>query len=367
PNPSLLTKALKHFFKVFLSVNAVIIGFFTSIAVIGVFSAIVASDETATQSSAVSSDYQVLVGEDDAEHQFASIAIDGIILGDRTDFEEIFEVFTSGGVTFGYDIKDELYSLAEEEDVAGVILEINSPGGTIFGTQAIVDGVSYYKQQTGKPVVAYVGSIAASGGYWAAVSADEIIADAGTTIGSIGVITGPVKFYDGVLSEDGGAFIGGVETKNGVQTTYFTAGEGKDMGNPYRPMTDRERQVLQGAVDSSHSTFVDYVSERRAVDRSRVINEWGGFIYNDIQAVQMGMVDSRGSKDAAYSVLAERAGVATEDSAIIRYHTGGGFFDQIFGVAKEFRTELKANRVAGGCLFSQHVMAYHGDLQGLCF
>ncbi len=358
---------MKHFFRVFLSVNAVIIGIFSSLAVIGIMSAMVSDDTAVSGTSSISEDYRVLVGEDDAEHQFASIALDGIILGDRSEFEQIFEAFASGGVTFGYDVKDELYELADADEVAGIVLEINSPGGTIFGTQAIVDGVTYYRQQTNKPVVAYIGSIAASGGYWAAVSADEIIADAGTTIGSIGVITGPIKFYDGVVSEDGGAFIGGIETTGGVQTTFFTAGEGKDMGNPYRPMTDRERQVLQGAVDSSHSTFVDYVSERRAVDRATVTQMWGGYIYNDIQATQLGMVDNRGSKDAAYNIVAERAGVAIDDSSIIRYRSGGGFFDQLFGVVSDAQTELKAGRVSGGCLYSQHVMAYHGDLAGLCF
>lgn len=307
--------------------------------------------------------YQYRHGDEDAGTQFVSIPINGVIMGEQQSTDEFFSNFVTEGVVYGYDIKEQLQDLAAENEVKGVILEINSPGGTIFGSQAIADGVKEYKEKTGKPVIAYVASMAASGGYWVAASADEIIADHGTTLGSIGVILGPFKYYDGVMSEDDGILMGGVETKNGITSEYITAGKYKDLGNPYRKLTEEERAILQEGVDNSYNTFVKYVSERRKIDTEVVKNNLGALAYDDIQAKELQLIDEIGSKDEAYQRLATLANV--QSYQIIQKSGTGSFWEMLQEASSQFRSD---KQVEASCLFEKHslLLAYYGDVNSLC-
>ncbi|NCN06487.1 MAG: S49 family peptidase [Candidatus Pacebacteria bacterium] len=308
-------------------------------------------------------DQKLVYGKSDATNTFISIPINGVIMGDRSDVPEWYELLSESGVVYGYEIKDQLRKLAADDDVAGVILEINSPGGTIFGSKAIADGVEYYRDSTNKPVVAFVSNMAASGGYWSAVSADYIMADAGTMIGSVGVIFGPVKYYDGVTSEDGGAFIGGVQTLRGIETEFITAGASKDLGNPYRRLTPSERAHLQKMVDGSYEQFVEYVSERREIDPSIVRQEIGALIYDEIQAEAVGLIDGSDDKEAAYTLLATKAGVAAEDFKIIRKLGPEAVFESLFA-----RASLLGGRQVGNplCALQSSVIAFYGTAAVQC-
>lgn len=307
--------------------------------------------------------YDYHYGDKDADARFVSIPINGVIMGEQQSTDEFFSNFVTEGIVYGYEVKEQLQELANEEDVAGVVLEINSPGGTIFGSQAIADGVKEYKEKTGKPVVAYVASVAASGGYWVAASADEIIADHGTTLGSIGVILGPFKYYDGVVSEDGGILMGGIETENGITTEYITAGKYKDAGNPYRELTSEERAILQEGVDNSYNTFVSYVAERRKIDEAAVRDTIGALPYDDIKSVELKLSDATGNKDQAYDRLAELAKIS--DYKIIQRSGTGSFWEMLQEATFGFGSE---KTVQSGCLFEKHslLLAYYGDVRALC-
>lgn len=360
----LLKKAIIFYSKIFLGVNAVIFGVFIGFVAIALISTPFGDEND--QSISYDDRYEIVAGESDAETTLVSLPISGIILGDSTEIDEIFEVLSAGGITYGYDIKEELRRLAEDSEVDGVVLEINSPGGTIFGSKAIADGIAEYQESTGKPVTAYIGSMAASGGYWAAVGADEIIADSGTSIGSVGVITGPIKYYDGVISESGGALIGGVETTNGVTSEYITAGRGKDLGNPYRQLTEEERALLQQSVNTSYDQFVAYVALERGVSVDVIKNNWGAFVYNDVQALEKNLIDTRGTQDSAYVATAIAAGGTEDDFAVYAQRRHSGLFDRMFGVISSGVMSYRANQLSGNCVLSQQVLAYHGDLDAFC-
>jgi protease-4 len=257
-------------------------------------------------------------GDITADNQIVSVPINGVILGEKIEADVFTELFSEVGVTYGYEVKQHLQNLAKNDDVAGIVLEIHSPGGTLYGTQAIVDGVAEYKESTGKPVYAYIGSIAASGGYWAAISADKVVADTGTTIGSIGVIMGPFKYYDQVISESGGLFGTSVDTINGVYTDYITSGTSKDLGNPYRQMTDQERQILQTGADQAYQLFVDYVAQQRQISSDQVKGQIGAMVFGEQQAEERKLIDSIGSKDNAYMQLATELGIE-KDYKIMKY------------------------------------------------
>ncbi len=306
-------------------------------------------------------EYMYHYGDESSENIFLSIPITGLILGDKTVGDEWSDLLASSGITYGYEVKELLLEAAAEDQVSGVILEIDSPGGTIFGSAAIADGVAAYREQTGKPVIAYVAGMAASGGYWAAASADEILADTGTGIGSIGIISGPFKYYDRVISEDGGIFLGGVVTSGGVQTQYITAGEHKDLGNPYRQLSTEETATLQEMVNDSYNEFVTYVAQRRELEEEVIRAQAKALLYGNEQAERLQLIDRTASKQEAYAALARAATV--NDFQIQRPQLDSDFFSALLGAV----APSPSQRVVGArCPLSSHVLAYHGDLYSLC-
>ena len=164
-----------------------------------------------------------------------------------------------------------------DPDIGAVILDIDSPGGSVFGTselwQTIMDA------RGAKPVVAVANSRAASAAYWIASAADEIVVTPGGEVGSIGVVA---------AHED----ISEAEAAAGVKTTLITAGEKKASGNPHTPLTDTDRADIQAKVDTYYDMFVAAVARGRGVSKAEVL---GGFGEGDMvlaqAAVRAGMAD----------------------------------------------------------------------------
>lgn len=350
--------------KVFVLSGAAVLGMFTTIILTFLVIAAMSMGKAATPDIQEKfANEKVSFGKEYASNSFLAVDVNGVILGDRQGLDGL-AAFLSEGVTYGYDVKEQLREAADKNDVDGVILMVDSPGGTIFGSQAIADGVEYYKQKTGKPVITYVGGMAASGGYWTAIAGDLIMADHGTAIGSIGVIFGPFKYYDEVISEDGGAFMGGVVTQGGIETTYITAGRSKDIGNPYRRLTPEETAQLQESVNDSYSEFVKHVANERKLPEDKIRNEIGAMLFGELQAQKLGLIDMIGSKEDAYAVLAERAGVAANSYKVIRQIPS----DDFFGTLLSAYTQQNAAKTAttSVCSLNTQILAYHGNVLSLC-
>lgn len=314
-------------------------------------------------------EFEHAYGEVGSETRLVSIPINGMILGDREEIPTVFESFSDLNITYGYEVKEKLAVIADQDDIDGVILEINSPGGTIYGTKAITDGVEAYKNATGKPVIAFVKSVAASGGYWVAASADEIIADTGTSIGSIGIITGPFKYYDGVISEDGGILVGGITTLNGIQTEYLTEGKYKDIGNPYRPLSDEERQVLQQSLRNSYEDFVSFVAKKRGIEPGIIQNQIGALIYSDKQSVELALVDASGNKHDAYIRLAGLAEAEQNKFEVVKEKAQPTFVDVLLsteGVIPKLTSEFPDRCGAAQPFLSGKPLVFHGSLADFC-
>jgi protease IV len=302
---------------------------------------------------------QTVYGSDSAAHTFVSIPIHGVIVGSASDVEDPFGLFSSS-VTYGYSIKDQLRQLAFDADVDGVILDINSPGGTIYGANAIADGVKYYQDTAKKPVYAFVSGIAASGAYWAAAATDKIIADVGTGVGSIGVISGPYQFYDGVISEDGGAFAGGVVTQRGIQTTYITAGTSKDLGNPYRRMTKEEVRSLQTMVDTEYDTFVSFVSLKRNIPKQVITDVLGAMVYDPKQAKLYDMIDDVQNREDTYTRMASDLSLPVDDFRVVETLEPIGFIETLLSAQRV------KNTTPNLCHITKTHLVYYGNVAGLC-
>ncbi|MBK9178808.1 MAG: S49 family peptidase [Acidimicrobiales bacterium] len=302
-----------------------------------------------------------LHGADGADDWVLVVPMRGIILEDGGG-----GLFASA-VVGGYDVKRTLERAALDDRVAAVVLEINSPGGSVPGSAAIADGVELV-QKAGKPVVAHVGGISASGAVYGSAPADRIIADEGSLVGSIGVIFGPWRQYTGVVAVDDGLFTGGVDTQGGVEEFYVTAGAGKDLGNPYRPMTPEERASLQAVVDLSYRGFVERVRAGRGLTTEQV-QALGAYVYESGEAVERGLVDEVGSREVAYAAAAELAGVTSYD--VREVDAGGGFWRGLFGLlgggpSAPAPASDPAAVVSQLCGPSPRALALHGDPLAAC-
>jgi protease-4 len=300
-------------------------------------------------------------GEPAAEARLIAIPITGVILGGESDGA------TFGGSTYGYEVAESIDSL-EADDADGLILELNTPGGTIYGSRAIADAVTRYQERTGHQVMAHVQGLSASGGMYAMAGADQIVADHGSLVGSIGVVMGPFQRFRDVTGIPGTLLEPGITTEGGVTEEYLSRGRGKDLGNPYRDMTDEERAVLGGGLDREYTAFVEWVSSAREIPAQTIVDEFGAFVFDGSTAVDLGLVDRVLGREEAYRYAAEMNDVDPEDARVDRV-SGPGLLDAL----------LSARSPAGGasgsalepgrstvCTGAPLVLAVHGELSAAC-
>jgi protease-4 len=200
------------------------------------------------------------------------------------------------------DVVQELKGLRENPSVRAVVMRINSPGGVVGPTQEVHDAILRLRR-AGKPVVASLGAVAASGGYYIAVAADQIYANPGTLTGSIGVIMQMANFEQ-------------LMKKVGVDYVVVKAGQFKDLGNPGRPMTPDERRVLQTLLDDVHGQFIGAVASGRKLEREDVVRFADGRVFSGQQAKDLKMVDALGGLEDAVLAAGKLAGLPTPPAVI---------------------------------------------------
>lgn len=189
------------------------------------------------------------------------------------------------------DLQDHL----QDTSVRAVIVRINSPGGVVGPTQEMYAAIQRLRKE-GKPVVASLGAVAASGGYYIAAAADRIYANPGTLTGSIGVVMQLAN-------------VGALLKKVGVDYVVVKSGEHKDIGNPGRPMSPEERRILQAMLDDVHAQFIDAVATGRNMERRAVLAAADGRIMSGAQAQALGLVDVLGGLEEAVEGAARMAGI----------------------------------------------------------
>ena len=192
-------------------------------------------------------------------------------------------------------IVDELRDYAEDSSVKAIVIRIDSPGGGVVPSQEIYNAVKYAKKK-GKKVVVSMGSVAASGGYYVAAAADKIVANPGTLTGSIGV---KMEF----------ANVEKLLEKIGVQGMIVKSGEYKDIGSPFRAMTEPEKKLLQGVIDDVLSQFITAVAEGRRMQEADVRAIADGRIFTGQQALSLKLVDQMGDLSDSIQLAGSLAGI----------------------------------------------------------
>jgi protease-4 len=226
-----------------------------------------------------------------------AVSDDGLPGGAKVAVVEV-EGVIGVGADRGFDTESIIRTLGEyreDPSVRAVVLRIDSPGGVVAPTQEIFTAVRRLREAK-KPVVASLGSVAASGGYYVAVSADRIFASPGTLTGSIGVVM-QLANVEGLLK------------KVGVEYVVVKAGAYKDVGNFARAMTPEERRILQSLLDDVYDQFISAVAEGRGLEPQAVRAFAEGRIYSGRQAHGLKMVDDLGGLEDAIEAAAKMAGL----------------------------------------------------------
>lgn len=198
----------------------------------------------------------------------------------------------------------DLTAFRENNAVKAIVLRIDSPGGAVGASQELYEEVRRTNQK--KPVIASMGSVAASGGYYAALGAEKIIASRGTLTGSIGVI---LKFAN--LKE--------LFDKIGYKSEVVKSGKLKDIGSPDRPLTDAERELLQALIDNVYGQFVQAVADSRKLPEEKVRALADGRIFSGEQAKDAGLIDEFGNFTDAVTLAAELGGLDKEEPPYLIY------------------------------------------------
>lgn len=196
------------------------------------------------------------------------------------------------------DIIAQLQEAQRDDQVKAVVIRLNTPGGSAAASEEIGHEVQRLRE-AGKVVVASMGDLAASGGYWIASVTDHIVASPATITGSIGVIMQVAN-------------VEGLYEKLGIRVDTIKSGEHKDIGSSTREMTETERELLQDLIDDMYDQFVTVVATGRNLPRERVLELADGRIFSGRQALELGLVDSLGNYQDAIAKAAELAGLADD-------------------------------------------------------
>ncbi len=189
-----------------------------------------------------------------------------------------------------------------------IILEINSPGGTVVASKEVAEAV----KNTKKPTVAWIREVGASGAYWIASAADKVVADEASITGSIGV-TGSYLQFSGLFN------------RYGITYERLVSGAYKDTGSPYKNLTEFERSYLQAKINKINEFFIDAVAENRNMDESTINALANGQIFLGVEAREAGLVDVLGGKEEAQKTAEELAGL--KNSKLVRYEYTPSLFD----------------------------------------
>lgn len=195
----------------------------------------------------------------------------------------------------------QIEEFSDDDSIRAVVIRIESPGGGVVPSQEIYQSIKELKRK--KHVVASMGSVAASGGYLIACSAERIVANPGTITGSISVIMHFANAQE-------------LLKKIGLKASTIQSGKYKDIGSPVKEMTSEERKLLQSVVDDTHEQFLSDVAASRNISKEKLRSIADGRIFTGRQAKYAGLVDELGDQRYAVRLASKMAGITSEPELV---------------------------------------------------
>lgn len=214
---------------------------------------------------------------------------------------------------------NQIEKLKNDDDIKAVVFRINSGGGSAYASEQIWKAISELKEV--KPVIASMGDMAASGGYYIACNADKIVAQPTTLTGSIGVF--------GIIPD-----LEGTSKKIGVRTDMVKTNEFADFGNITRPLNDREGEKLQAMVERGYDIFLMRCADGRGIEKDSLARYAEGRIWTGNQAKEIGLVDELGGIERAIEIAAEKANLG-KSYVVLEYPRLRSRIDELINPAKE--------------------------------
>lgn len=225
--------------------------------------------------------------------------------------------FMGGESTNGDEFEKTLEKAANTKEIEGIVVNFSTPGGTVSASAMVYQAIVDYKAKTKKPVYAHIEGICASGGVMAMVGADKIFADRGSVIGSIGVTLGTHPTFNNVSSINNGVFGGGVETKDGINFTTYSAGRSKDIFNPYRKPNEEEIKAIVEMLTSNYQYFVEHVMKNRNMSAKTIIDDIGALIFNESKAIDIGLIDGVATKKNVINMVREKLNLNDDEYEVV--------------------------------------------------
>ena len=231
-------------------------------------------------------------------------------------------------------VQEELRKAEKDERIKGLVIRINSPGGTMTASDTLYHEIYEFKKRTKMPVIAAIMDVGASGGYYVALAADTIVAHPTSITGSIGVVMLTLNAQ-------------GLMEKIGVAPLAIKSGPMKDAGSPFRDLTPEERAVFQGVIDDMYGRFVKLVVQSRKIPETRVREFADGRVYTADQALSLGLVDRIAYLDEALVMAKKAAGV--EEARVVVYHRPKEYAASIYATVPvpPVVADNALNRIAG--------------------
>lgn len=231
-----------------------------------------------------------------------------------------------------YRLVPQITDLADDDNVKALVLRVNSPGGSVFGSEQIGEALDYFKSK-GKPFIVSMGDYAASGGYWISCTADRIYADPLTITGSIGIF-GLFPSVEGLLK------------KLGLTPQTVSTNPGKDIPVLENP-TSEQLDVLQKYINDGYSRFVNRVAKGRNMKEERVRQIAEGRVYDAVQAKDLKLIDELGSLDDAVAYAAEMAGLKKDKYGIAIFPKYQPDFMDILKAQGLDKLNVELSRISG--------------------
>lgn len=228
-----------------------------------------------------------------------------------------------GVIIDGKKFLEDLREYAKDKDIKGVLVQINSPGGVVGPSQEIYAELKRVREELKKPVVATCLSVAASGAYYAAAAADQIVTNPGTLVGSIGVImefANLEKLYEWAK----------------IKRYTIQTGAYKDAGAEYREMRPDERLLFQSMANEVLLQFKTAISESRKMPLEKVTQYADGRVFTGASAVALGFADKVGTYEDARRIIGQLAGLGTDPEVFEPPPERGKFFEEILSSAQKY-------------------------------
>ena len=273
---------MKSFFKTFTKILGFLFAILFFVIILSLTSNFINNNK---------SKFSPIKGNNKSNQKIAILNLGGPIISEPINFFN-FKFINSLDAIYPSIIEEYLLEL-ERKQIVGLIISINSQGGSVSASQKIYTLFKNYKEKNNIPLYFHAKDILASGGYWVALAGDKIFASYGTVIGSIGVKGPDWLYYNSPTSLSSGILGNTVESPNGIKLFSNIAGESKDIFNPFRQPNQKEILELRQMVNDIYDDFVNLVSKSRKIEKTIIKEEIGAMIFNTKKAQEHYLIDDR--------------------------------------------------------------------------